>query len=70
VPWGDQSMDSPQRWVFVRMALGILQMTGVVSSIGLIIHSGVNTVSLTCVVVTSFLTTVSVFLFGSKLEKK
>jgi hypothetical protein len=68
--WGDQSMDNPQRWVFARMALGVLQMTGAVSSIGLIIYSGVNALSLTCVVVTSLLTTVSVVLFGSRPEMK
>jgi polyphosphate kinase len=28
-------LDSPQRWVFVRMALGILQMTGAVSADGM-----------------------------------
>ena len=67
---GDQSMDSPQGWVFVRMALGVLQLTGALSSIGLIMYSGVNALSLTFVVVTSFLTTVSVLLFGSKSEKK
>ena len=70
MPWGNQSMDGQQRWMFVRMALGILQMTGAFSSNGLIIHSGVNALSLTCVVATSFLTTVSVFLSGSKSEKK
>jgi hypothetical protein len=63
-------MDGPQRWAFVRMALGVLQMAGAISSVSLLFHSGLSALSLACVVVTSFLTTVSVFLFGSRPDKK
>jgi NADH:ubiquinone oxidoreductase subunit 4 (subunit M) len=55
---------------FVRMALGILQMIGAVSSAGLLFHSGVNALSLTFVVMTSLLTAVSVVFFGSRSDRK
>jgi NADH:ubiquinone oxidoreductase subunit 4 (subunit M) len=63
-------MESAHRLAFVRMALGALQMVGAISSVGLILHSGLSGLSLTCVVITSFLTKISVLLFGSRPEKK
>ena len=63
-------MRQTQRLAFVRMALGILQMIGAVSSAGLLFHSGVNALSLTFVVMTSLLTGASVVLFGSRSERK
>ena len=59
-----------QRLVFVRMALGILQMIGAVSSAGLMLHSGLNALSLTFVVMTSLLTAASNVFFGSRSDRK
>jgi hypothetical protein len=67
---GNTEMENSQRWVIVRMVLGVLQMAGAISSVSLLFHSGLSALSLACVVVTSFLTTVSVFLFGSRPDKK
>jgi hypothetical protein len=63
-------MENSQRWVFVRMVLGVLQMAGAISSVSLLFHSGLSALSLACMVVTSFLTTVSIFLFASRPDKK
>ena len=49
--------------------LGYFADDRAVSSIGLIIHSRVNALSLTCVVVTSFFTTVGVFLVREEVKQ-
>ena len=56
-------------WPFLRLVLGILQMVGAALAMALLIVTGVTPVSLSVVVITGFLTTVSVLLFGSRLPR-
>ena len=55
-------------WAIFRLVLGMLQMAGAAFSLGMLIGTGVNPVSLAAVVVTALLTTVSVLLFGKGLR--
>src|SRR5262245_31222179 len=65
-----REMGSSQRRTLARFTLGILQMAGAIFSVTLIFQSGLSGLSLACVVITSFLTTVSVLLFGSRPENR
>lgn len=55
--------------VYVRLLLGILQITGVGMSLALLLYTGVTTPSLVAVVCTCFMTCVSVLLFGNWSKK-
>ena len=53
-------------WSIVRFVLGILQLTGAVMSLYLLIQIGMSTLALSAVVITCLCTSVSVLLFGSR----
>ena len=61
-----RDVNNDVRWVVVRLALGIAQMTGAATAVLLIVRRGFNELALGAVVVTCVLTTVSVVLFGSR----
>ena len=50
----------------LRVVLGMAQMFMAVLSLGLLLQSGVNAISLVAVAVTGLLTMISVLLFGSR----
>ena len=54
------------RWTAFRLALGVAQMVGASSGIILLAVSGVTAWSLALVLATTFGTTLSVLLFGSR----
>lgn len=54
------------QWAALRLILGLLQMGGAALSMALLLNTGLNTRSLTCVVITGLFTTLSVLLFGSR----
>ncbi len=58
-----------RRWAFVRLALGLGQMSGAVVSFYLLAQTGVNELSLAAAVATCLCTTVSVLLFGSRKRR-
>jgi len=58
-----------RRWAIVRLALGILQMTGAALALGLLAAGGATRASLTVVVLTGLMTTLSVLLFGRRAPK-
>ena len=51
-------------WTFIRLTLGVLQMTGAAVALGLLVAGGVTALALILVVLTCLLTTISVVLFG------
>ncbi len=55
-----------RRWAIVRILLGFGQVFGASLSLGLLIKTGINKLSLGSAVVTGLLTTVSVLLFGGR----
>jgi len=59
----------PRALAYVRLLLGMLQITGVGMSLALLLYTGVTTPSLVAVVCTSFITCVSVLLFGNRSKK-
>ena len=54
----------PRTLAYVRLLLGILQITGVGLSLGLLVFAGITTPSLVAVVCTCLITCVSVLVFG------
>ena len=72
---GNQDVDkgptpAERAWAVVRLILGLGQMMGAVMSFYLLIATGVNELSIACVVVTCLLTTISVVLFGGRRQQK
>lgn len=56
---------NPRAAAYLRLVLGMLQITGVGMSLALLLYTGVTTPSLVAVVCTCLTTFVSVLLFGS-----
>jgi hypothetical protein len=56
---------NPRALAYLRLVLGMLQITGVGMSLALLLYTGVTTPSLVAVVCTCLTTCVSVLLFGS-----
>ena len=56
---------NPRGAAYLRLVLGMLQITGVGMSLALLLYTGVTTPSLVAVVCTCLTTCVSVWLFGS-----
>ena len=72
--WRRMSDEFPGRkesfWACARLALGFLQMFRAVFSVTLLIRTGVTTLALTAVTMTSVLTALSVLLFGARRSKR
>jgi hypothetical protein len=60
---------NPRALAYLRLVLGMLQITGVGMSLALLLYTGVTTPSLVAVVCTCLTTCVSVLLFGSWSKK-
>ena len=60
---------NPRALAYLRLGLGMLQITGVGMSLALLLYTGVTTPSLVAVVCTCLTTCVSVLLFGSWSRK-
>jgi hypothetical protein len=54
---------------YLRLVLGMVQITGVGMSLALLLYTGVTTPSLVAVVCTCLTTCVSVLLFGSESKR-
>jgi hypothetical protein len=52
--------------VIIKFILGILQMSGAIAALVLMIRTGINTTSVGVAVVTGILTSISVVLFGAR----
>lgn len=59
----------PRALAYVRLLLGMLQISGVGLSLAFLLYTGVTTPSLVAVVCTCLITCVSVVLFGSWSKK-
>ena len=57
-------------WAILRFALGMAQMFGAVFSLGLLVATGVNQLTLTATITTCLLTVVSILLFGRKSNRE
>jgi hypothetical protein len=55
-----------RRWARLRLALGVLQMGGAIAGLMLVASSGLTRSALAVALATTFATTVSVLLFGSR----
>ena len=55
---------------YLRLVLGMLQITGVGMSLALLLYTGLTTPSLVAVVCTCLTTCISVMLFGSKRNSR
>jgi hypothetical protein len=60
---------SQRRWALLRLVLGFLQVFGASLGVGLLLQTGVTTLSLLVVTLTGLCTTVSVVLFGGRRSK-
>ena len=56
---------SRQSMAMVRLTLGLLQMAGAAFSLALLIWTGINRFSILSALITTLLTSLSVWLFGS-----
>ena len=63
----DRKKDAMSR---LRVFLGICQTAGVICTLTLLLRTSVNTVSLGSTVVTCLLTSVSVLVFGSHINRR
>ncbi len=52
-----------QQWATARFFLGLLQMFGAASSLGLFVVSGITPLALGAVLITGIITTISILLF-------
>ena len=60
---------NPRALAYLRLVLGMLQITGVGMSLAFLLYTGVTTPSLVAVVCTCLTTCVSVLLFGSSSKR-
>lgn len=60
---------SERRWALLRLLLGFLQVFGASLGIGLLVQTGVTSLSLLVVTLTGLCTTLSVLLFGGRRSK-
>lgn len=58
------------RWQCIRFALGIAQMAGATTALVLLIATGVTTVTLFAVVLTTLLSATSILVFGSRGSRR